>query len=176
MDSVELLENLFKSMQFSKSLTVLRTINIQPLHAAFIYMALAVVYPVVWFSVIFESSKSLSSAEVQELIQRSTFLIQGAHTLLDGLKENSRLIDNAVATGDKDSLDRALLTARENQRAQQQASQQVLEKVKQQQDSENARRTPSVKQFVSPAFMTALLLFFAYQSAARYRRSIDQSQ
>jgi len=162
-------------MQFSKSLTVLRTINIKPLHASFIYMALAVVYPVVWFSVIFESSKSLSSAEVQELIQRSTFLIEGAHTLLDGLKENSRLIDNAVATGDKDSLDRALQTVRENQKAQQQASQQVLEKVKQQ-DSEIARRTPSVKQFVSPAFMTALLLFLAYQSAAKYRRSIDQSQ
>jgi hypothetical protein len=160
-------------MQFSKSLTVLRTINIKPLHASFIYMALAVVYPAVWFSVIFESSKSLSSAEVQELIQRSTFLIQGAHTLLDGLKENSRLIDNAVATGDKDSLDRALQTVRENQKAQQQASQQVLEKVKQQQDSETARRTPSVKQFVSPAFMTALLLFLAYQSAAKYRRSIN---
>ncbi len=160
-------------MQFSKSLTVLRTINIKPLHASFIYMALAVVYPVVWFSVIFESSKSLSSAEVQELIQRSTFLIEGAHTLLDGLKENSRLIDNAVATGDKDSLDRALQTARENQKAQQQASQQVLEKVKQQQDSEIARRTPSVKQFVSPACMTAHLLFIANQNAAKNRRSIN---
>ena len=66
--------------------------NIKPLHASLIYTALAVVYPVVWFSVIFEASKSLSSAEVQELIERSTSFIQETDTLLNGVKENSRLI------------------------------------------------------------------------------------
>ena len=87
-----------------------------------------------------------------------------------------RLIDNAVASGDKASLDRAIQTVRENQKVQHQASQPTLAKMKQRQNSDSAHRTPSVKQFVSPILITSLLLFFAYQNYTKYRRSISASK
>jgi acyl-CoA reductase-like NAD-dependent aldehyde dehydrogenase len=152
-------------MWTTNSLTAKRFIH--PIVASLVYLALGIGGPLALLNL-----DTPAPVDMQRVAQTTDATLQLVQATIETTKENGRLIDEALAAGDKASLERAQQKARANL----DALEKLRSKFQEQQDDLATRRAreqrnPPAKKLWLAILMGLPFLFWAIQSFTSHLRS-----